>query len=259
MKIELRELEELRKIHFNNSFNPQAKKQMNIIERAVLNEIKSLKRSSTIGMKIKNLVSGEDYVQIPPSFNILIYDFEGDSPVKLLGILFRNKIFQIYLKCLDDPFPFYEAIMRIFRIIKNCCLFGFTFHDFDMLFKIREEIKEACQEKRPDLEFITSLNYFNLQKRDKESLAEALYSLNLSFPKDPLFRNTILLDRLYEENFVEIIQLHNLSCLKAESLLLMNRYLRENLIWPLETIQRFMSHSTFSKRNHVNSQIIQER
>jgi len=169
---------------------------------------------------------------LPDEYNCLIIDLEGDDPVKLLGLLVSDTIYSYLLPEKYSVSDFYRLIFRILEIFQDSLLFGFTFWDYDMLFTIKDSIFSNSLNNRGETkDILERIKYFNLQERDRESVAEALYSLGSTLPRDPLYRRNYHINQLWEDGFYDIIRQHNCSCLRAELAILKGRYLPKYVMY----------------------------
>lgn len=173
---------------------------------------------------------------IPDEYNSIIIDMEGDDPIVLVGLLVHNTIYSYVLPDYNDIPSFYEHIISIFRVFQDSLVFGFTFWDYDHLFLMRDVLVNTFHYDPTKYHFLSTLKYFNLQSRERESIPEALYSLGEHLPKDPLYRRMYHITDLYEDGFYEIIREHNVSCLRAALILLTKRYLPTKLLTPIPNL-----------------------
>lgn len=164
-------------------------------------------------------------------FNCVILDLEGENPVKMVGMLIRDKIYSYWLKD-NNISGFYLSILRLLKIMhdKGVLFFGFTYWDYDRLMEMREKMRNTFPNESYEFSYLDDLKYFNLQEREMQSITETLYSLDLKIPKDPLFRTGRQANDLFEDGFIKIVQQHNISCLKSESLLFSHLFLKKHLI-----------------------------
>lgn len=169
----------------------------------------------------------EDLKENLRNYNCIIIDLEGEKPLKLYGLYFNKKIYS-YLLPISAPSiqeieVFYQAILHIQSIFLDFMVFGFTFWDYELLKTISDEAGH-CKFN------FENLYYFNLQARDRESVSEALYNIGEKLPKDPLYRRNRKINQLHEDGFFDIIRKHNRSCLQAELMILVKRFLPTHLI-----------------------------
>ena len=228
MKNIFRELNSYRKIVFNLRWT-ENRERMDKVEKDFNQLNKAIMEEGNIRFNREIL----DKQSIPEAFNIVIIDLEGDNPPKLLGILIRNNMFFYGLKE-SKTNEFFNCLYRVLKLLKDLLVFAFSFWDFDMINHIKEILKKDYGYTNSQLSIIDSIlnNYYNLQEYDKESVISALYAFGVKesqVPKDPLYRKSFLINQLFADNFYNIIQEHNRSCLQAE-LILLKRYVRKNLI-----------------------------
>lgn len=170
-----------------------------------------------------------NFLPIPKAFNAVIIDLEGQDPLKVFGLLLRNRILTYSLK--DEGLKsFYSVIIKILKFLKNVLIFTFSFWDIDILLSIRDHCIRIFGHSKSQSNFMEEFKYFNLQDYDKESISAALYSLGEDIPKDPLYRKSYQINRLYEDGFYKTVQDHNLSCFKCESIIFLKRFVKNHII-----------------------------
>ena len=131
-------------------------------------------------------------------YQICIIDFEG-NPIFLFGIMIGKFILTYYI---EDYQYRNELYIIIFEILKQSRIFPFfAFSDYERIKLLN--IYRYLQVQGYDTSkynFIEKFPIINLQKSDYESLAEAIYSLNINSSKttgDSLFRNSKLVIKLF--------------------------------------------------------------
>jgi hypothetical protein len=205
-------------------------KEMNRIESKILKLNERLERAQKIHFhKCIYNEKTQPFNPIPETFNSVIIDLEGTRHLKLFGLFIRETIFFYGLKD-GNVKEFYVFIAKLLNILKNVLLFGFTFWDLEVIYDIKKQLIQNYGCSVESLRFIDKLFYFNIQEYDKESISAALYSLGEEVPKDPLFRKSSNIDKLYNDGFYDIIVKHNFSCLKAEVIIFLRRFLKRHLI-----------------------------
>jgi hypothetical protein len=215
-------------------FNVHLKKDVNKMDKAIdkfdrLNE--ELQRQDLFSFEKIPLKKTGDFEPLRKELNCVILDLEGENPVKMVGMLIRDKVYSYWLKE-NNISRFYLSILRLIKMMhkEGILFFGFTYWDYDRLMEMREKMRKTFPNESYDFTYLDDLKYFNLQEREMQSITETLYSLDLKIPKDPLFRTGRQANDLFEDGFIKIVQQHNISCLKSESLLFSHLFLKKHLI-----------------------------
>lgn len=182
---------------------------------------KKILNRGTISTKSKKLQINE----IPKVFNVIIIDFQGESPIKCFGFLCQNNIYSFipHYAHIDD---FLLAIVKILRVFKNSFIFSFSMNDYESVFTVKKEIMNNINRFQIELNDLENIHYINLQKREDETLYEVLYPLDKNLANFLIPEKIKALKRWYEDkNFSEI---HNIivTYLKAKLILFLHRYLK---------------------------------
>ncbi len=156
-----------------------------------------------------------------------IIDFECTEP-KILGLLLRNKLYQIYLIKPEYQLYFHEAVLSVLFKLKDFYFFSWGNWERRVILSMRSKLKDIKNTK--NLHFIDDLNLFNLQERNYESLEAALFSIGRKPPKELFFRDARFIDHAYNEGYLEPILEHNSNCLISALIMLKYRWLKKNLV-----------------------------
>lgn len=237
MNVYLRNFEAYRKMVLNAEWKSDKKIMDNISK-----DINALTRRAflegTISCYFKHYNPDEPlFSPIPDSLNSLIIDIEGSNPLKLIGLLTQDKMFFYMLKPQYEK-DFYKFIAKLLKILRKVLLFGFTFWDLDSILRVKEDLIYKYGFDKDKLKYFDDLLYFNLQEYDHENVSSALYSLGMTeIPKDPLYRKSSHVNKLFKDGFYDIIQQHNFSCLACESFIFLKRFIPKHII-TLQTGER---------------------
>ncbi len=159
-------------------------------------------------------------------YKIAIIDFEG-SPVFLCGMMIGDILLTFYI---ENYLHRDELYLVIFEALKRAKILSFfAFSDYE-----RIELLNMYRFLRVQgygvsaYAFIKKFPIINLQNTAFESLAEAIYSINLNSKTittgDSLFRNSKIVGKLFAAHkFPEIIS-HNRNCLINENILFRKRW-----------------------------------
>lgn len=188
-------------------------------------DISSLEALESTSVKIhKEKIPKKDK---SPDYRIILIDFEG-SPIFMCGILLQNIHLIFYIENYRYRTELYTVILNTLLKTKEYTYFAFSDHERFELLNIYRYLQVQGQ-NISQFSFIETFPVINLQKSQYESLAEAIYSINLhSAPTtgDPLLRNSKLVNNLFAtQQFAEIIA-HNKNCLLNEYSLLQKRWLK---------------------------------
>lgn len=205
-----------------NAFLTEDTTRMNHVENSILDLIEDLITEKKVKVNLDILNS--DF-SINRSYNAVLIDLEGTDPLKLFGFIFRRYQIMIGLKTLNHVRAFYDALYQLLLTLKGMIFFAFSSWDYNAIMELRDSLfKYGYEHSR--LRFFQELIYFNLQRHDKESLVESLYSMNLPIPTDPLYRDSSKINNLYKDGYYDIIARHNSSCLKGAAKIMTQRYLK---------------------------------
>ena len=197
---------------------------MNSVENSILDLIEDLIKERKVKVNLDILKS--DF-SINWSYNAVLIDLEGNDPLKLFGFIFRRYQIMIGLKSLNHMKVFYNVLYQLLLILKGMIFFAFSSWDYNAIMEVRNSLLKLGYEQSR-LRFFQDIIYFNLQRHDKESLAESLYSMNLPIPLDPLYRDSSKINNLYSDGYYDIIARHNSSCLQGAVKIMTQRYLQVN-------------------------------
>jgi len=228
-KKDIKELNVYRKMILNLSWLENSKL-MDEIERKIerFNKIALIRYDISVKQTSYN---GKEYnfIPIPHTFNSVIIDLEGENPIKMFGLLVRDKI-NSYMLAKGKVEQFYTCMNQLLYILKDVLIFGFSYWDLSAFLNMRDALVDIYGHDKKNFSFYDDFKYFNLQEHDKESVAEALYSLGEEIPKDPLYRDSSKINKLYDDGFMEIVRKHNYSCLKSESIIFLKRFVKKNIM-----------------------------
>lgn len=215
---DLKEKKELRRLWMNFRLQGDLKE-----IRETVSSIDSIVSSAKEGKKVKTRQI-ELKEKFPP-YKYAIIDLEGDAP-KLFGLVISNQLYQIFVADENYLVNLYEVIWKILNELIDFYLFTFSNYETRFLKEILPfKLKEAG-----DKAFFQILKIVNVQKRDYEGLVPALYSLNESFYRDPLLRDSKKIELHFKKKNYYLILEHNKSCLLSTLKIVRKRYLRLNLI-----------------------------
>lgn len=226
----LRKSEAYRMMYFNIHLQRDVRMMDKIIDKFNQSNEELLNKDFYCLEKL-SLKNATDFEPIQKELNCVILDLEGEKPVKMIGILIRDKIYSFWIKE-NNISGFYSSILHLLKLLheEGILFFGFTYWDYDRLLEMREKMSKKFSQEPATFAYLDDLKYFNLQEREMQSITETLYSLNLNIPKDPLFRTGRQANDLFEDGFIKIVQQHNISCLKSESLLFSHLFLKKHVM-----------------------------
>jgi hypothetical protein len=190
---------------------------------SLVRQLETMERPEYITLVKKNIQLHKS----PVMCKMAILDFEG-SPVFCCGILVHNIILTYYIENYTHKSEFYRFIFSLLQIAKELSIFAFSEHERIELVNMYQYLQVQGVDVS-EFSFITSLPIINLQKSGSkyESLTEAFYSIHpnsATMTGDALFRNNMLIDKLFAaQKFDEIIQ-HNQNCLVNEYLIFLVRW-----------------------------------
>jgi len=215
---ELKEEKELRRLWISFRLQGDLKE----IKKAV-SSIDSIVSSAKEGKKVRAR-QFELKERFPP-YKYAIIDLEGDAP-KLFGLVISNQVYQIFVTDENYLLNLYEVVWKILNELIDFYLF--TFSNYETRF-LKEILPFKLKEAR-DKTFFQFLKIVNIQRRDFEGLVPALYSLNESFYRDPLLRDSKKIELHFKKKNYHLILEHNKSCLLSTLKIVRKRYLKLNLI-----------------------------
>jgi len=189
--------------------------------KEVLEKISNLVVKNKVETKVSDLLD-----EFPTNLKAFIIDLEGKPPF-LVGFQIHDKNFQFYITNMRYINQLIYCILNILNILKENKYVGFSFSNYEEIEMKRFYIKCFTEREKLDhLEILKNYELINLQQNLFESVLEALYTLNVKFSNDILFKDHSLIQKYFEMKNIDIILKHNIHCLNTERFLLFKRFLK---------------------------------